>query len=343
LTDLRKIVNILKKTYSSVEVAEDRDDIYINVTTGNKALDLILDGGIPFGYITEFLGFSQSGKSLFIQQILANAQRDFNAFGILIDRENAYTKERGKQLNINNENLIVSKPQDTPTVIEAFQFMLDSLDEIRKQDKETPIVLGIDSISAFGKDTALEKSDQGRKAKSVHEGLRELLTHIDKNTMVLVANQFTYKIGVIYGDNRTSTSGESMKYYGTNRIALEDRKKIIDETKGGEITGNWIGAEVIKTRRGPCYRECYLPHFYSTGIDYFGGYARLLADRGYLDPRNKSEFKSFKQHTLKYTDITVNEFKMEKFLEEYPELDFKTYPEYNPNKVKETKENENEE
>jgi len=109
---------------------------------------------------------------------------------------------------------------------------------------------------------------------------------------------------------------------------LEDKKKIIDEKRGNEVIGSWLGIEVIKTRLGPCYRNCYIPFSYKEGIPYYGGYARLLANRGYLIPKNKQEFGSFKQHTLIYNDEKVNEFNMKQFVEKYPELKFDKYPEY---------------
>jgi len=332
MVDLDIVIRALKKSYKSAKIASNRENPSMYVPTGNLAFDLISDGGIPFGYMAEFMGLSQSGKSLFIQQLISNAQQKFDAVGILVDRENAYTKSRGTQLGINNDNLILAESSDTPLVYMAFQFILDSISGIRSQDKHVPIIVGVDSISAFGKDVSMEKADPGRKAKAVHEGLRELLSFIDKNVLVIIANQITYAVGVIYGNPKVSTAGESMKYYSTLRFALQDKKKIIDTSKGNEVIGSWIGIEAIKTRLGPCYRTCYIPHFYKSGIDYYGGYARLLVDRGFLKPKNKQEFISFNQRLLTYGDgedvEQVNEFEIEKFLEKHPELLFSSYPEY---------------
>jgi len=331
--DLNKVVGKLKSKFGSVSVAENIEDPKDFVSTGNLAFDLISDGGVCFGYVVEFLGLSQSGKSSHIQQIIANGMKQYNAVGILVDRENAYTKKRGAQLGIDNDRLIVAKPQDTPTVISAFDFMISAIKAIKEQEPDTYIIVGIDSISAFGKDTALDKSDQGRKAKSTHEGLREIISHMDMKTMLLVANQVTFKIGVMYGDPKTTTAGESMKYYSNIRFALEDRTKIIDDKKGNEVVGNWLGVEVIKTRLGPCYRTCYLQHFYKTGIDYYSGYARLLVDRGYLSAKNKAEFNRFKQSTVVWANgkekEQFSEFDVEKLIEKHPELMFEKYPEYN--------------
>ena len=326
--DLNKIAKKLK-----THVASDDDGKLEFASVGNLAFDLCLDGGILFGHVVEFIGLSKSGKSLFLQQIIAQAQEKYDAVGVLVDRENAYFPKRGEEMGVDNSKLLIAKPADTPTVLDAFQFIINSISEIRKEDKDIYIAVAIDSIASFGKDVALDKASPGRGAKSVHEGLRELLVHMDKRVMLLVANQITYKVGVNFGDPRTTTAGTSMTYYSTIRIALEDKKRIIDEKRGDEVVGNWIGVEVIKTRLGPCGRTIYLRHLYKTGIDYFSGYARLLVKRGYLSPKNKEEFKKFKQVTVKYKDREFSEHDAEKIITEHPELKFEEYPEYNESTI----------
>lgn len=346
MMDLKGIVNTLKKKYRNCDIASELKGPTDFLSTGNLAFDLILDGGVPFGYVMEFLGLSSSGKSMFIHKLIGDGQKKFNAVGILVDRENAYFPKRGEQLGIDNERLLRASPQDVSTVIEGFQFIADSVNLIRKNDlanynsqgnkcesiydvpdeAKTHIVVGLDSIAAFDKDTSLDKSDSGRKAKASHEGLRNLTGILDNRMMFLVANQITYKVGVMWGDPRTSTSGESMKYYSTIRVSLEDRRKIIDSTRNNEVIGSWIGVEAVKTRLGPCFRSCYVRHYYDTGIDYYSGYARLLVHRGYLVPKNKSEFEKFAQSTLRYKDGTVDENKIETMLGKYPELKFNSYP-----------------
>jgi len=302
MDDMQKVLNNLTKKYSGASLGSTLRDNYDYVSTGNLGLDLISDGGIPLGTCIEFLGLSQSGKSLFLYKIMANAQRDYDAICILADRENAYTKPRGIQIGIDQNTFIIAEAKDIPTPV----------------------------------DEALAKSDSGRKAKASHEGLRKLLGFMDKKTTLLVANQVTYKIGILYGDPKTTTAGESMKYYSTVRFALEDKKHVKDPTKGNEVIGSWIGVEVIKTRLGPCYRTMYIPHFYKTGIPYHGGYVRLLVDRGYLKPKNKAEFDKFAQQTVVYKRDEIkeeySEFDVEKLFEKHPELEFKEYPDYFTNK-----------
>jgi len=330
MADLDKICSSLKKKYSSTKVGDQLPTEYEYISTGNLAFDLVSDGGIPIGFLTEFLGLSQSGKSLFIHKIIANAQEKYNAIGVLVDRESSFFRKRAEEtMGVDSSKLVVVPPADTPTITDAFQFLIDFIESVRKEDEDQYLVLAIDSVSAFDKDTNLDKSDSGRKAKSTHEGLRAIIPHIDSKTTLIVSNQVTYKIGVMFGSPTTTTAGESMKYYSTCRFALQDKRKIIDPDKGNEVIGAWLGVESIKTRLGPCYRKCFLPVFYNRGVDYYGGYTRLLVDRGYLEPKNKQDFSSFKQVTVKDKDGKLfNEFDVEKLLEVHPEMAFDTYPEY---------------
>jgi len=135
-------------------------------------------------------------------------------------------------------------------------------------------------------------------------------------------------------------------FYSTVRFSCEDRRLILDPKQDNEAIGNWLGIEVIKTRLGPCHRACFLKHLYDTGIEYYSGYARLLAHRGYLKPKNKTEFNAFRQQTLEYINedgekMEVNENKIETFLEKVPQLKFNKYPPYFSEVIKEEEENEN--
>lgn len=344
--DISKVISGMKKKYgySSIDLASNRIDPSEFVSTGNKTFDLMADGGIPFGHIVEFLGLSASGKSTFIYKIMGNAQKKYNAVCALVDRENAFTNSRAIQLGIDPEdNFVICPPADSILVSDGMGFLINFVDSIRKIDKDAYIVLAIDSIGAFDQDTALDKSSTPRKARELHAAFRKLIPFIDNKVMLLFTNHKTYKVGVLYGDNTSSTGGEAPKYYSHERFAFEDRKKIINTARGNEVMGNWLGVEAIKTRLGACYRSCYVKHLYKTGIDYYSGYARLLADRGYLEPKNKTEFKSFKQKLLKYGDGEVNEDRIEDFLQEHPELDFQAYPEYVDKPVREVEiEEENE-
>ena len=320
--DLGKIVSKIKEDFGTAAVAGDVPDPQDYISTGNKAVDLMCGGrGIPFGYIVEWAGLSGSGKTLMLQQMLAIAQREYNAIGIWVDRENSFFNARAEELGINVEQMLIVKPSDVPTVQYAEKFLSTTFENIRNKYPEAFVFCCIDSLSAF--DSGQEGEEMGRKAKALHSLFRKLTSYLGPKMAMHFSNQVTFKPGIMFGDPRTTTGGEAPKYYSTFRIFLDDVKPI---TSGDEIIGNWIKVDLKKTRLGPADRKVYIPFYYREGISELGGYARMLVNRGILEAKNKTEFKAFKQSTVKYDDIQYNEFRPEKFLDKHPELLLNTWP-----------------
>ena len=324
--ELQKLAKKLSKKYGTLRIAGEVEDTKEFVSVGNLAMDLMLEGGIALGYATEWSGKSGSGKTLMIQLALADMQKRYDAIGVWIDRENAWYNKRAADLGVNLNNVILLSPADVPTVPDAEIALRDILSGLPKDSYK---FIAIDSISAFMKEG--DKADMGKRAQSWHNLFRAILPYIDNKTSFHFSNQRTFKIGVLFGDNTTTTGGEAPKFYTSYRLKLDDKKAIIDPKRGNEIIGNWISAYIEKTRRGPNHRKIEFPFYYASGIPYYGGYGRLLWKRGYVEPANKTEFKAFKQSTLQYNDEKFSEFEIEKFIEKHPELLFNAYPEYNLN------------
>lgn len=337
--DLSSLVASIKKElgkHVKVCIANDEPDVQTYVSTGSLPLDLCIHStGVPAeGKITELLGFFSSGKSLLLQKIIANAQRDYNAIAVLADRENAYEKRRGKQLGIQNDKLIYVSATDIPLVDDAFNFLSAAAVAAREKYPDRLIVLALDSIAAFDKVLkkgkglvkARAKSDMGKKAKSIHEGMRMILNHLDKNTLFIFCNHLTYSPGIMFGDPRTPTGGEAPKFYPTVRLQLEQGRKMIDKKKGGEVIGQWIRCEVIKSKLDAAYRKCRIPYYYSKGIEYYGGYLRLLAERNIISPNSRKGETAFQ--TFEHAGKKFKEGEDERFIKEFPELLFDTYPEW---------------
>lgn len=348
--DLSDIVNLIKKDFgknSDVGLACDEPDDTEFVSTGSKVLDLCIHSeGLPIdGKITELLGLFSSGKSLILQMLIANAQKKYDAIGILVDRESAFTKKRGEQLGILTDKLIYIGPKDVPTITDAMQFICISIEKIREKFPTRKIIVGIDSIAAFDKagkvkikkdsdgnetETITEsKTDMGRRAKDVHSALRKALNYLDRNTSFIILNQITYMPGIMYGNPQTSTSGEGSKYYSSTRIRLEQGKKIVDKNRGGEVVGQYIKCEIIKSRLDAAHRKCEIPFHYREGIPYYGGYLRLLAERGIIKTTTKTGENAYKEFL--YKDVRFKEGQEKLVLEKFPELLYEKYPDWGSN------------
>jgi len=332
--DINKVVDKLKKTYGSLRIAGNEEDNREYISTGNLALDLALEGGIAWGYVSEMAGLSGSGKTTILQKMLANAQKKYNAWGIWIDREKAFHNERAEFLGVDLNKTIILDPVDIITVPNATQALDDILKTLPRDEYK---FIAIDSISAFADTAKIDKMDMGRKSQSLHRLFRTIIPYIDKKGSLNFSNHVTYKLDVLYGDKTTTTGGEGPKYYTSYRLRLDDRKIIVDNDKNKEVLGNWISAKVIKTRSGPALRDVVFPHYYKDGIPYYGGYVRLLADRNYVKPKNKQEFNSFKQTTVIYKDKQYSEADIENNIDKFSDLVFDHYPDWYEEETEETK------
>uniref|UniRef100_A0A6M3JI87 Putative RecA n=1 Tax=viral metagenome TaxID=1070528 RepID=A0A6M3JI87_9ZZZZ len=329
---LSKLAKKLSKKYGTLRVAGEVEDSREYISTGNLALDLALEGGIPMGQVVEWSGKSGSGKSLMLQLLLYDFLKKYpDGVCVWLDRESAFSEKRAKELGLDLNRIILIKAADMVTVPQAELLLKSILSDLKEHD--VPKFVAVDSISAFADDSDPTKSSMGRKARELHHFFREILPFINEKTSFHFSNQITFRVGVLFGDNTTVTSGESVKYYSSIRIKMDDKRHIVDQKRGNEVIGTWIMCLVIKTRSGPNYRVVYVPFFYDERcIPYLAGYARLLAQRGYITPNNKQEFNKFMQSTFSYKDDKrLSEFNMEEVLKKYPELLFEKYPPYNEN------------
>ena len=79
----------------------DRENLDIpSISTGSLGLDIALGiGGIPKGRVTMLAGESMTGKSLFVQKILAKAQEE-GLTPVIFDTENAIDPEGAERLGL---------------------------------------------------------------------------------------------------------------------------------------------------------------------------------------------------------------------------------------------------
>ena len=78
------------------------------IDTGSYVLNALISGsvhgGIPKGRVTMLAGESMTGKSLFVQKILANAQKE-GLIPVIFDTENAIDPESAERLGLDIANV----------------------------------------------------------------------------------------------------------------------------------------------------------------------------------------------------------------------------------------------
>lgn len=241
------------------------DDVHVpiaRISTGSNELDNDLNGGWHRGKIHEIWGLEASGKSLLTLIAIANAQ----AQGLkvaFIDAEMTYDPIFAAGFGVDNDDLILMKPDYGEQALEV-------VDELARTGEVGLIV--IDSVSALTPkaemDAGMEANHVGLQARMMGQALRKLTPIAAKsNTAIIFINQIREKVGVMYGDPRTTSGGNSLKYYASIRaevrlVKTEDSPRF----ENGKQVGHRMAVQVKKSKVGSKVEEAV-----EFDINYFGG------------------------------------------------------------------------
>tara|TARA_R100000234_G_C4969155_1_gene165349 strand:- start:64 stop:1035 length:972 start_codon:yes stop_codon:yes gene_type:complete len=280
------------------------------ISTGSYALNKIIsgkyNGGVPIGMITQFIGQASTAKTVFGTHILREAQRK-GYYSIIIDSENAYSPKFAVTLGIDPEKLIYSAP---PTVEDCFDTIQKTIEAIREEDADTPIVVFYDSLAVSPSKAEMDSEGyegnnmQGAvRAKTIGAALRKINPILrPKNVALILVNQIRTKVGVMYGDPRTSAAGgNALDYYlGVN---LETAKT---DTIGEKDSPTGIRGKVRnkKNKIIEPFKSCEFELVFNEGLNPYYGLLPLLERDGIVERGGawytvKSTGKKFQSPSLK--------------------------------------------
>jgi protein RecA len=118
---------------------------------------------------------------------------------------------------------------------------------------------------------------------------------VDRNSTFVANTLLTHnsKIGVFYGPNSTTTGGNSIPYYASQRFELKSAGKIQD--KDGR-KGNRVRIICTKNKTAPPFQECELDVKFGTGYDFIGELLDISVDKDIV--KKGGSWYSFKNENL---------------------------------------------
>ena len=279
LKALKMTIDKLEKSYGKGVVMKMSDDNVVKVdsiSTGSLGLDIGLGvGGFPKGRVVEIYGPESSGKTTLAMHCIAEAQKK-GGICAFIDAEHAFDKFYAEKIGIDNNELLISQPDDGEQALE----IADNLIRSGAID-----VIVIDSVAALVPRAELEgdmgDSKMGLHARLMSQALRKLTGTISKTGCICIfINQLREKIGVMFGNPETTTGGNALKFYSSVRLDIHRIGAVKD---GDEIIGNETRVKVIKNKVAPPFKQTEFQILYGKGIYRLSEIIDLGVQEGLID------------------------------------------------------------
>ncbi len=238
------IVSQIKSSFGNGAIMKMNEIADANVeviSTGSLSVDLATGiGGLAKGRIIEIYGPESSGKTSIALSTVAQAQK-MGGIAAYIDAEHALDPSWATKFGVNINDLYISQPGSGEEGLE----IVDNLVRSNAFD-----IIVVDSVAALVPKSEIEgemgDSSMGVQARLMSQALRKLTSVISKSkTVVIFINQLRLKIGVSFGNPETTTGGQALKFYASQRFEI---RKVGNLKVGEENIGVRIKTKVVKNK-----------------------------------------------------------------------------------------------
>jgi recombination protein RecA len=268
---LAKAIDKINKTIgeNTIVLGSDiRDDLMDRLPTGSISLDVILGGGWPVNQWHEIIGEASNGKTaIALKTIAANQQKDPNFTTLWVAAEQ-WVPEYAKMCGVDDSRVYVVS---TNVMEEAYEAIVKI---VETKDVDCIVIDSLPALVPTSEDEKqMDESTVGRSALLTNKFFRKIgkaskRSLIDKERpfIGLIINQWRSKIGVMYGDPRTTPGGLGKDYSYFTRIEVK-RDEWIEVGTGQEKhrIGQTIKVRTIKNKSAPPSQTAFMDFYFADG------------------------------------------------------------------------------
>lgn len=271
------------------------------IDTGSMVLNALISGsvykGIPMGRVIQLAGPSQSYKSGFVLQILANAQK-MGLTPVIFDTENAIDPDSAERLGLD-----ISKVIHIPSVtVEGTRNAIYKfLTAVKEKGKEGKYIIAVDSVANL--QTAMEltrmekesdSADVGTYAKAIKSLLKTLtnMASITKTPVIITNHVYDNPMAMFPSIEQNISGGRAAAYLPSvtvqlaRKLVADDDGKTLDSKLAvaqKKYSGVVIRALTVKNRIIKQYLEGEMYLSFSTGLHKYYGLLEIMKGMGVLE------------------------------------------------------------
>jgi recombination protein RecA len=235
-------------------------------STGILAYDLAMGGGLPLNQWVEIVGEESSGKTAIAFKMIAeNMKRDPEYLCMWIAAEE-FVRDYAESIGVDMDRLWVVESNEMEKVLTLVEkavaqravdaVVIDSLPalvtetEVKKEAGDSSVATGAQILSRFFKKCARAQR------RSLLEGTE------DRDVLLIAINQWRDKIGVMFGDPRTTPGGKAKNYYYFIRMEVRRDDWLAEGSANDKRVGQAIITRIFKNKT-------YRPQQYASVDFYF--------------------------------------------------------------------------
>ena len=216
---------------TAADMLERRKEVG-RITTGSKALDGLLGGGVETQAITECFGAFGSGKSQIGFQLAVNVQLPKNAGGlnakcVFIDTESTFRPDRIIQLAEAKgldpkkvlKNIFVAKSYNSDHQV----ILTEKIKDLMKEHNIGLVI--VDSLMSHFRSDYTGRGELAPRQQKLNRHLHALQKLADThNIAVYLTNQVMARPDIMFGDPTTHIGGHIVGHASTYRVYLRKSK-----------------------------------------------------------------------------------------------------------------------